>query len=58
MLTLTREFATKNIKEEGKRMCEYVTIGFLYLSFLPAPDVLASGGPVEAVVKKIDRLLE
>ncbi|WP_242721480.1 hypothetical protein [Microcoleus vaginatus] len=58
MLTSIREFGTKNITEEGKRMCECVTMGFFYLSFLPAPDVLASGRPVEAVVQKIDRLLE
>ena len=58
MLTLTREFATKNIKEEGQRMCDCGTLGFFYLYFLPSRDVAASGGPVEAVVKKIDRLLE
>lgn len=34
------------------------TIGFFYLCFLRSRDVAASGGPVEAVVKKIDRLLE
>lgn len=57
MLTLTREFATKNIKEEGQRMRDCGTIGFFY-HFLGSRDVSASGGPVEAVVKKIDRLLE
>lgn len=58
MLTLTREFATKNIKEEGQRMRDCSTIGFFYLYFLRSRDVSASGGLVEAVVKKIDRLLE
>lgn len=58
MLTLTREFGTKNIKEEGQRRRDCGTIGFFYLYFLSARDVLASGSPVEAVAKKIDRLLE
>ncbi|MEG4231199.1 hypothetical protein QUA40_03630 [Microcoleus sp. Pol11C3] len=58
MLTLTREFATKNIKEEGQRMRDSGTFGFFYLYFLSARDVLVSGGPGEAVVKKIDRLLD
>ncbi|EGK83822.1 hypothetical protein MicvaDRAFT_0162 [Microcoleus vaginatus FGP-2] len=58
MLTLTREFATKNIKEQGQRMCDCGTLGFFYLYFLRSRDVAASGGPVEAVVKKLDRLLE
>ncbi|MGB7895129.1 MAG: hypothetical protein WCF82_24960 [Microcoleus sp.] len=58
MLTLTPEFGTKNIKEEGQRMRDSGTFGFFYLYFLSARDVSASGGPVEAVVKKIDRLLE
>ncbi|MEG4578768.1 hypothetical protein QUA71_03900 [Microcoleus sp. MON1_C5] len=55
---MTREFGTKNIKEERQRMRDYATFGFFYLYFLPSRDVAASGGPVEAVVKKIDRLLE
>ncbi|MEG4106984.1 hypothetical protein [Microcoleus sp. S13_C5] len=58
MLTLTPEFGTKNIKEEGQRMRDCGTIGFFYLHFLDSRDVSASGGPVEAVVKKLDRLLE
>ncbi|MBD1811577.1 hypothetical protein NDA07_10490 [Microcoleus vaginatus DQ-U2] len=58
MLTLTREFGTKNIKEEGERMRDCCTFGFFYLYFLRSRDVAASGDPVEAVVKKIDRLLE
>ncbi|MEG4056782.1 MULTISPECIES: hypothetical protein [unclassified Microcoleus] len=58
MLTLTREFGTKNIKEEGRRMGDCCTFGFFYPYFLRSRDVAASGGPVEAVVKKIDRLLE
>ncbi|MEG4814055.1 hypothetical protein [Microcoleus sp. K5-D4] len=45
MLTLTREFGTKNIKEEGQRMGDSGTIGFFYLYFLRSPDVAASGGP-------------
>ncbi|MBW3586335.1 MAG: hypothetical protein KY448_10985 [Cyanobacteria bacterium 0813] len=57
MLTLTREFATKNIKEEGQRMRDCGTIAFFY-HFLGSRDVSASSRPVEAVVKKIDRLLE
>ncbi|WP_192808488.1 hypothetical protein [Microcoleus vaginatus] len=55
---MTREFATKNIKEQGQRMCDCGTLGFFYLYFLRSRDVAASGGPVEAVVKKLDRLLE
>ncbi|MEG4066580.1 hypothetical protein QUA42_04385 [Microcoleus sp. Pol11C2] len=55
---MTREFGTKNIKEEGQRMRDCGTLGLFYLYFLPAPDISASGGPVEAVVQKIDRLLE
>ncbi|MEG4989572.1 hypothetical protein QUB08_28090 [Microcoleus sp. BR0-C5] len=55
---MTREFGTKNLKEEGQRMRDCGTIGFFYLYFLRSRDVLAWGGPVEAVVKKIDRLLE
>ena len=58
MLTLTREFGTKNIKQEGQRMRECGTLGFFYLYFLGSRDVSASGDPVEAVLKKIDRLLE
>ncbi|MEG4494670.1 MULTISPECIES: hypothetical protein [unclassified Microcoleus] len=55
---MTREFGTKNIKEEGQRMRDCCTFAFFYLYFLSARDIAASGGPVEAVVKKIDRLLE
>ncbi|MEG4860480.1 hypothetical protein QUB75_22365 [Microcoleus sp. K1-B6] len=58
MLTLTREFGTKNIKEEGQRIGNCCTFGFFYLYFLSARDVLARAGPVEAVAQKIDRLLE
>jgi hypothetical protein len=55
---LTREFGTKNIKEEGKRKkgngCARVPLSaFSICTFCDRFSVAASGGPVEAVVKNI-----
>jgi hypothetical protein len=50
---LTREFGTKNIKEEGQRMRESSTLGFFNLYFLRSPDIAASSDCVEAVLKNI-----
>jgi hypothetical protein len=55
---LTREFGTKNIKEEGKRKkgngCARVPLSaFSICTFCVRHSVAASGGPVEAVLKKI-----
>ena len=40
-------------KEEGQRMRESCTLGFFNLYFLHSPDVAASGGSVEVIVKNI-----
>jgi hypothetical protein len=55
---LTREFGTKNIKEEGKRKkgngCARVPLwAFSICTFCVRFSVAASGGPVEVVIKKI-----
>jgi hypothetical protein len=55
---LTREFGTKNIKEEGKRKkgngCARVPLSaFSICTFCVRFSVAASGGPVEVVLKNI-----
>jgi hypothetical protein len=55
---LTREFGTKNIKEEGKRKkgngCATVALSpFSICTFCVRFSVAASGGPVEVVLKNI-----
>jgi hypothetical protein len=55
---LTREFGTKNIKEEGKRKkgngwATVALSAFSISTFCVRFSIAACGGPVEAVLKKI-----